>query len=342
MGTKYTSVSVSGYNSSPPADDGSQSASNQIKWSTIKSKLPDPIKTAVEAINSGLATAFDYSARSITTSDSALSTDHMRTIEIAPTVSSVVTVTLSDAATMGASYVVGLCNRSNFTALVTRATVSDVIDNTATAVSLLPLQTVGYKVNALTNGYLTTHRGTVSNVSGSSGGLVLIQRQTPSGVATCDFTTGISSTYDEYVVTFTDVRPATNGVNLWYRISEDGGSTFKSTGYYGGYSLVGDVTAGAFTSQSNQAQALIAVSVGNTAARPLSGELRFWSPSSTTTAKKCIASTIYGDGTTDEARFQQTGILYTPTPAAMNAIRFMFSSGNITSGSIALYGVSKA
>lgn len=178
--------------------------------------------------------------------------------------------------------------------------------------------------------------------SGSSNGLVLIQRQTPSGVATCDFTTGISSTYDEYVVTFTDVRPATNGVNLWYRISEDGGSTFKSTGYYGGYSLVGDVTAGAFTSQSNQAQALIAVSVGNTAARPLSGELRFWSPSSTTTAKKCIASTIYGDGTTDEARFQQTGILYTPTPAAMNAIRFMFSSGNITSGSIALYGVSKA
>lgn len=168
MGTKYTSVTVSGYNSAPPADDGSTAASNQVKWSTQKSKLSDPLKTAVEAINSGVVTALDFSSRSITTSDSAIASDHMKTIEIASTVSSVVTVTLSDAATMASGYCVELCNRSGFTALVTRATASDVIDNTATAVNLLPLSVVGYKVNASTNGYLTRYRGTVSNVSGGS------------------------------------------------------------------------------------------------------------------------------------------------------------------------------
>lgn len=171
MGTKYSSVSVSGYNSSPPADDGSTSASNQVTWANIKTKLPDPLNTAIAAINSGLVTAFDYSARSISTSDSALAGDHMKTIEIASTVSSVVTVTLSDAASMAAGYSVSVCNRSNYDATITRATASDVIDNTASSVTLPSKQSAGYKVNASLNGYLTTYRGTITNVTSSSGGI---------------------------------------------------------------------------------------------------------------------------------------------------------------------------
>jgi hypothetical protein len=58
MAAPYTSVSITGYNSNPPADDGSAVAANQILWSTIKTKLPDPVKTAVESINSGLVSAF--------------------------------------------------------------------------------------------------------------------------------------------------------------------------------------------------------------------------------------------------------------------------------------------
>jgi len=53
----YTQVTVSGYNSSPPADDGSTSASNQVFWSTIKTKLGDPLKTAIEAIDDNVASA---------------------------------------------------------------------------------------------------------------------------------------------------------------------------------------------------------------------------------------------------------------------------------------------
>ena len=58
MGNPYTSVSVgAAYNASPPADDASQVDSNQLAWSKHKTKLSDPLKTALESINSNNATA---------------------------------------------------------------------------------------------------------------------------------------------------------------------------------------------------------------------------------------------------------------------------------------------
>ena len=58
MSNPYTSVSVaSSYNASPPSDDASQVDSNQVEWSKHKTKLSDPLKTAIEAINSNNATA---------------------------------------------------------------------------------------------------------------------------------------------------------------------------------------------------------------------------------------------------------------------------------------------
>lgn len=58
MANPYTSQAISGYNTSPPADDGTQISANQIKWSNHKTKLADPIKTLAEAINTELTTAF--------------------------------------------------------------------------------------------------------------------------------------------------------------------------------------------------------------------------------------------------------------------------------------------
>lgn len=62
--TPYTSQSISGYNSSPPSDDGAQTAANQVAWSKHKTKLSDPVKTLTESVNSALVTAF---AKSVNT-----------------------------------------------------------------------------------------------------------------------------------------------------------------------------------------------------------------------------------------------------------------------------------
>jgi hypothetical protein len=58
MSNPYTTQTITGYNQSPPADDGSQVSTNEIKWSNHKTKLGDPIKTLSEAINTELLSAF--------------------------------------------------------------------------------------------------------------------------------------------------------------------------------------------------------------------------------------------------------------------------------------------
>lgn len=56
MSCSYTPVSITGYNASPPPDDGTEVSGNVIKWSNHKDKLGDPLKTAIEAIDSNLQT----------------------------------------------------------------------------------------------------------------------------------------------------------------------------------------------------------------------------------------------------------------------------------------------
>lgn len=58
MSNPYDSVSVQNYNPSPPSDDASQVAGNQVQWSKHKTKLSDPLKDAIESINTNVANAF--------------------------------------------------------------------------------------------------------------------------------------------------------------------------------------------------------------------------------------------------------------------------------------------
>jgi hypothetical protein len=154
MGTKYGSgVSASGYNSSPPSDDGTASESNKVKWSTVKTKLSDPVKTLTEAVNTALVTALDQSARSVSASDSAAATDHDRVIQV--TTASVI-ITLADAATMGAGYRVRVSNQSSGTITTALATSGNTINGvTNTTEKIQPKQTALYIVNSATSGYLS-------------------------------------------------------------------------------------------------------------------------------------------------------------------------------------------
>ena len=54
----YTEQSASGYNSTPPSDDGTASAANRVKYATVKDKLADPVKNLADAIDDATATAF--------------------------------------------------------------------------------------------------------------------------------------------------------------------------------------------------------------------------------------------------------------------------------------------
>lgn len=54
----WSTVTVSNYNASPPPDDGTSTDANEITWAKHKTKLGDPIKTALETVISQLDTFF--------------------------------------------------------------------------------------------------------------------------------------------------------------------------------------------------------------------------------------------------------------------------------------------
>ena len=53
----------------------------------------------------------------------------------------------------------------------------------------------------------------------------LITTNTSSGAATSDFTSGISSSYDEYMFVFTDLNPVTSG-GIAFQVNAVGGSGY--------------------------------------------------------------------------------------------------------------------
>lgn len=166
MGAKYTTNATTGYNSSPPADDGSQVAANLVKWETHKTKLADPVKTLADDINTDLVAAFDYSVRQITASDNTVAGDHMRCVEIASTVTTAVTVSLGDAATMTSVYRVFIKNSSAISQTIGRVTSGDTIDGSAANLTIPAGAGIILQTNAAANGYLVNARsGTYSESS---------------------------------------------------------------------------------------------------------------------------------------------------------------------------------
>lgn len=180
-------------------------------------------------------------------------------------------------------------------------------------------------------------------VGADGASLVLLANGTAAVSATVDFTTGLSSTYDEYLVTVTDMRPATDGVNFWLRISQDAGVSFKSAAgnYRWAYNVVTDGGANAPAGSAGSTVIQMTATIGNAAASTCSGWVRFSGPSGTAANKKFRWEFTDQDAA-GTINMTVGGGAYTADQAAINAIRFMASSGNITSGTFALYGIRKS
>jgi len=72
----------------------------------------------------------------------------------------------------------------------------------------------------------------VFEAAGGGGRMTLLSTATPSGVSSADMTTDISDTYDSYFLEVVNVVCATDDVQLYVRLSSDGGSSFLTTTSY--------------------------------------------------------------------------------------------------------------
>lgn len=152
MGTKYSANSESGYNATAPDDDGTVSEANKVKWSTIKTKLGDPLKTLAEAIDSDLQTHFNVGPNAYT-SNQTLGASHYNTIvEVS---GAGVTLTLTDAATLGAGWYCRIVNTdSTNNVTIGRATAGDTANGTAADFTLTALHAIDVFVIAAATGFL--------------------------------------------------------------------------------------------------------------------------------------------------------------------------------------------
>ena len=182
-----------------------------------------------------------------------------------------------------------------------------------------------------------------SGVSGSS--LVLLSTQTASSSATISFTSGIDSTYKEYIFKYTDIHPASDNVDFQFNMSTDTGSNYnvtKTTTGFQAYLNEGDSANGlAYESGRDLAQSTdfqgVLIGVGNEADQCCAGQLHLFNPSSTTFVKHFISR---GNNYRADTESQQSYFAgYGNTTSAVDAIQFKMSSGNIDAGTIKLYGV---
>lgn len=149
MGQKYTTIAVSAYNATPPANDGSIVDSNKITWDKHLTKIGNPLKTAIEAIDAALVTAFAQEALLKTANYTTTATDNGKLLEVTGTN----TISLLDASTGGASYQINVLNTGVGVITVGRATAGNTINGVAGNWTLNPGNGASFRVNSTLNGY---------------------------------------------------------------------------------------------------------------------------------------------------------------------------------------------
>ena len=173
---------------------------------------------------------------------------------------------------------------------------------------------------------------------------MLISTQTASDSANISFTSGIDSTYKEYIFKFTDVHPATDSAQFLVNF-RDGGSNYDATK---------TTTHFAASHSENDSEAQIAYDTGRDLAQSTSGQnisnevgnanhecgagfLHLFDPSNTTFVKHFICTTNFHHASDLSLNNYVAG--YCNVTAAIDGVQFSFSSGNIGAGTFKLYGV---
>ena len=182
-----------------------------------------------------------------------------------------------------------------------------------------------------------------------SGSLVLLATNTiTSGVASSSFTSNIDSTYNTYMFKFINIHPASDA-HFTFNGSTDGGSNYNvtktSTNFRAYHAESGSASGlsyrtGADLAQSTAYDILDADgTVSNNDDSGFCGDLFLFSPSSTTFVKHYISvsNDMVAGGASQTTNNYNAG--YMNTTSAINAIDFKFSSGNIDSGVIKMYGL---
>ena len=175
------------------------------------------------------------------------------------------------------------------------------------------------------------------------GSMVFISKQTASSSSTISFTSGIDSTYKEYLFTFKNIHPSTQAT-FSFQGNAAGGSGYDET-----------ITSTSFDAlnRENDDQRLLVYNAGGDQAQGtsfqhlhydayihddsdacLSGYLHLFNPSGTVGVKHFIGRAQHMGYSSDPISHDNFCSGYFNTTSAIDEIQFKMTSGNIDAGDI--------
>ncbi len=165
---------------------------------------------------------------------------------------------------------------------------------------------------------------------------VLISSATASSSATIDFT--LPSGYKSFEIRAIGVIPVTDNVAFWVRVSTDGGSTFAAgaSDYVYQRNIQNGLAAAPALNTGDSKIIFLGGNIGNGTGRYFNAIVKIWNNESSSQYKNITgefntyrSDSIYTLGLVNGVYLSNT---------AINAIRILLSSGNISSGTFELWG----
>ena len=178
----------------------------------------------------------------------------------------------------------------------------------------------------------------------ATGSMILLSTITASSSSTVNFTSGIDSTYKEYIIKVIDIHPSATQ-DFRFQGNAAGGSGFNetitSTHFRAFHNEAGNTTSLAYGGSYDLAQGtgaqILFNGVGADDDQSASGTLHLFDPSNTTFVKHWIwKGTQYQSSDYNIVHYAAG---YFNTTTAIDEIQFTPSTGNIASGTFKLYGV---
>lgn len=175
-----------------------------------------------------------------------------------------------------------------------------------------------------------------SQLTGISAGMTLLATVTASNNATVDIEGYFTSDYDEYLLVADGIY-ATANASLRMLLKVDG--SYQTSGYIYAYTYQdSNSTTENFATATTEIP--LSASWNLTSGFDGAVEARFFRPASASTAK-VFQVRAFQPLNSNVSKYEGFGKYGTSTQAAITGVRFLFSSGNVSTGTFRLYGFKK-
>jgi hypothetical protein len=235
---------------------------------------------------------------------------------------------ITDLASIGADSVVGNAGGSSAVpAALTQTQLTALVNPFSSSLS--------GAVPASGGGTINFMRADGSWAAPASSAMTLLNTLTASTSASLSDTTSLTSSYSSYEILFENLLPAANSVTLELEVHS--GGSFQSSSYLG--TFFGS-TGGASSQGNSTANLQLSVSTVIANSGPgYSGYCKVYAPSGTSVPKQWVCEGTYLSTTTSTTATLHAAGYWNGGNGAVDGFEALFSTGNITSGVIKIYGI---